>query len=135
MTKSVRNPKAAWGFLKADHKDAYKQLLLDEEFVNLTLVGLRHPISGQRFAFGPMVLLFGAASEVIRYNFFAMAISVLANKILGLPVLNYFDDFGALVPDIIKEIGLGAFTWFTSELGALAEDGKSEVSRMLVFWA
>ena len=50
-----------------------------------------------------------------------------------MPVLNYFDDSGALVPDVIKELGLEAFLMFTSELGALAIDDKSEVDRVLVF--
>ena len=57
----------------------------------------------------------------------------MANKILGLPVLNYFDDFGALVPDIIKEVGLKSLLRFTSVLGALMKDDKSEVDRVLVF--
>ena len=45
MDKRIRGSKTDWGFPKADHKDAYKQLLLDQEYANLTLVALRHPTS------------------------------------------------------------------------------------------
>ena len=91
-----------------------------------------NPFSCQWCAFVPRVLLFGAVSAAIRYNCFSRTISVSANKILRLPVLSYFDDFGALVPDMIKEIGLDPFLRFTSELGALAKDGKYEVDKILV---
>ena len=53
----------------------------------------RRPTSEKWFAFVPKVFLFGAVSAVIHYNCFAGIFSVLANKILGLPVFNYFDDF------------------------------------------
>ena len=36
MARHIYNSKVAWGFFKADRKDAYKQLLLDQEYVNIT---------------------------------------------------------------------------------------------------
>ena len=106
MAKRIRGYKSEWAFFKADHKDAYKQLLLDQEYVGLTLVALRHPTSVQWFPFAPRVLLFGAVAAVIHYNCFARIFSVLPNRIFGLPVFNYFDDFGSLVPDLIKKAGM-----------------------------
>ena len=133
MAKRILGSKVAWGFFKADHKDAYKQLLLDQEYVNLTLLALRRPASTKWFAFVHKVLLFGAVSAVSHYNCFARIFSVLANKILGVPVFNYFDDFGSLVPDIIKLAGLRVFLGFTTVLGALMKDGESQVDRALTF--
>ena len=109
MANHIRNSKVPWGFFKADQKDAYKQLLLDQEYVNLTLAALSSPVSGLWYAFVPRVLLFGAVSSVIHYNCFARIFSVLANRILGLPVFNYFDDFFSLVPALIKRAGLQVF--------------------------
>ena len=68
MSKRIRGSMTAWGFFKADHKDAYKQLRLYQEYANLTLVALRRPTSEKWFAFVPKVLLFGAVSSVIHYN-------------------------------------------------------------------
>ena len=69
MSKHIYNSMVAWGFLKAYHKDAYKQLLLlDQGYVNLTLFPLISPASGLWYAFVPRVLLFGAPSSAIHYN-------------------------------------------------------------------
>ena len=87
MAKHIRNSNVAWGFFKADHKDAYKQLLLDQEYANLTLVAIRNAASWIFYAFGRRVLLFGAVSEVIHYNCFSRIFSVLAKKIFGFPAL------------------------------------------------
>ena len=99
----------------------------------MTLVALRNPTSEKLFACAPKVLLFGAVSAVIHYNCFARIFSVLANKILGLPVVNYFGDFCSLVPDIIKLAGLRVFLGFTTVLGALTKDVKSQVDCALTF--
>ena len=133
MAKGIRGSKSERAFFKADRKDAYKQLLLDQEYANLTLVALWHPTSGQWFAFTRRVLLFGAVSAVIHYNCFAMIFSVLANKISGLPVFNYFGDFGSLVPDMIRKAGLQVFLGFTAVLGALMKGDKSQADRALAF--
>ena len=123
--KRIRGSKSEWDVFKADNKDAYKQLLRDQEYANLTLVSLRHPTSGQWFAFAPRVLLFGAVSAVIHYNCFARIFSVLANKICGLPVFNYFGDFGSLVPDLIKKAGMQVLLCPTAVLGALMKGDNS----------
>ena len=62
MSMRILNSKVAWGFFKADSKNAYKQLLIDQEYVNLTLETLRNPASGLWYDFAHRVLLFGAVS-------------------------------------------------------------------------
>ena len=84
-----------WTFLKADHDSAYKQLPLDPDFAGITVVALRGPATSKWHSFFPRALLFGAVSAVIHYNCFARALAVLINHTLGIPVINYFDDFGA----------------------------------------
>ena len=78
-------------------------------------------------------MLFGAVSSATHYNWFAIISSVSATKILGVPVLNYFDDFWALSPDVAKEFGMEVYLMFTSKLGDSAKGDKSEVSRVSVF--
>ena len=46
-------------------------------------------------------------------------------------VFNYFDDFGPFAPDIINLAGFRVFLGFTTVLGALMKDGKSQVDRAL----
>ena len=99
LRKSVFQTKRDWVFLKSDHADAYKQLPLGPEYANLTAVCLRNPDTGEWCAFIPKVLLFGAVSSVIHYNCFIRLLAVLMNRILGIPILNYFDDFGSLSPE------------------------------------
>ena len=79
------------------------------------------------------VLLFGGVSSVTHYSCFARIFSVSARKICGLPVFNYFDDFGPLVPDLIKRAALHVFLGFTSLLWALMTDDKSHVDRAITF--
>ena len=63
MANRIRSFKTAWGFLKADRKDAYKQLLLDRAYVNLTLVALRNHISCHWYAFVPRFFYSGPLSS------------------------------------------------------------------------
>ena len=133
MSNHIRYSKAHWGFFKADRKDAYKQLLIDQEYVNLTLVALRNPVSGPWYAFVHRILLFVAFSAVIHYNCFARIFPGLSNRIFGLSVFNNCDDFGSLVPDLIKKAGLQVFLGFASLSGALMKDDESQAGKALTF--
>ena len=53
LSKSFFRTKRNWVFLKSDHVDAYKQLPLDPEYANLTVVALRNPDTGKWCAFIP----------------------------------------------------------------------------------
>ena len=97
-------------------------------------MALRNPVSWLWYAYVRLVLLFGAVPAVAHYNCFARIFSGLANKIFGLPVFNYFDDFGALVPDLIKKAGLQVFLGFTALFGALTKNDKSQVDKARAFF-
>ena len=133
MAKRVPHNKARWASMKADRRSAYTKLLLCQNRVNLTLVALRNPISGRWFAFVPKVLLFGEVSAVLHYNCFALILTVLANKILGSPILNYFGDFGPLVPELIDRLEPETFLRCATTIGALTKDDKSDVETSLTF--
>ena len=46
LSKLGFHTKRKWVFLKSDHVDAYKQLPLDPEYANLTVVAMRNPHTG-----------------------------------------------------------------------------------------
>ena len=133
MAKHVFPSTKDWAFIKGDHASAYKQLPLDPRFANLTVVALREPSSGRWMGFVPKVLLFGAVSAVLHYNSFSRALAVLVNRYLGIPLCNYYDDFGAYTPSIIKEQSLRAFESFSETLGANLNPDKSKAKDSLKF--
>ena len=112
LSKSVFQTKRDWVFPKSDHVDAYKQLNLDPEYANLTAVALRGPETGEWGAFIPKVFLFGAVSAGMHYNCFSRLMAGLMNRILGIPILNYCDDFGALSPEPLGDKALSAVEEF-----------------------
>ena len=120
-------------FLKADHDSAYKQLPLGPDFAGITVSPLRGPTTSKWHAFFPRALLFGSVSAVIHYNCFPRALAFLINRTLGIPVLNYFDDFGAIVPDPIGTRALWVVENTSLTLGAPMKTIKSLVDTQLTF--
>ena len=68
LSKGAYSTNDKWSFLKADRDSSYKQLPLGPDFAGITVVTPRGPAASKWHAFFPRVLLFGAVSEVIRYN-------------------------------------------------------------------
>ena len=133
LAARARKTKCAWPFFKADHESAYKQLPLDPNEQNLPVVTLRHPVTGIWHAFVPRALLFGAVAAVLHYNCFSRAVAVLFTKLAGIPLLSYFDDFGALVPSEVLGHALGAFTKFCSLPGIRPKSEITEKGPALTF--
>ena len=79
------------------------------------------------------MLLFAAVSAVIHYNCFARPLAVLINRALGIPVLNYFDDFGVLLPGPLGAMTLWMVENTSSTLGAPMKTIKSLVDAHLAF--
>ena len=133
MTRNIRNTNRPWSFFKADHESAYKQLPLDPDQAHLAMVALRHPVSGLWYAFAPRALLFGAEAAVTHYNCLSRAIAVLTNMIFGIPMLAYFDDFGALAPEDLGPEALAVFKIFTPVIGFFLNGKKFDIGRALTF--
>ena len=133
LSMDVFNTQRKWSLLKADHADAYNQLPLDQGYANLTLVALSNPYSGKWFAFIPKVLSFGAVSEVIHYNCFSRLFAVLMNLTLRIPVLNYFNDFGAVAPSDLGREALSVCERFSAFPDHPMEKIKSDVKNQIKF--
>ena len=122
-----------WGFFKADHEAAYKNLPLSPEQANRCIVALRSPVDGLWYGFLSRTLLFGASAAVLHYNCFSRIVAVLANHIFGLPLINYFDDFGCFITDFLSEPAVRVFTSFCRMLGIRLKRKKTEVGRRITF--
>ena len=122
-----------WAFFKTDHEAAYKQLPLDPTQANLAMVALRHPTLRTWFVFAPRSLIFGSVAAVIHYNCFSRIISVLTNKIFGIPLLAYFDDLGSEIPERVAPQALKTFQTFSALVGYLLKLNKTDIGREVTF--
>ena len=76
-----------------DLKSAYKQLALRPSDQSNAVLVVLNPASGQLEYYVSKVLPFGATGAVMGFNRVARALRDMMQKILYLPVVNYFDDF------------------------------------------
>ena len=75
LTNLVNDGSRDWGFFKADHEAAYKQLPLDYSHANLAVIALRSPTNGLWYGFLSRTLMFGAIAAALRYNVFPRLLS------------------------------------------------------------
>ena len=122
-----------WAFFKADHEAAYKNWPLSPDQANRCIAALRSPSDGLWYGFLHRTLLFGAAAAVLHYNCFSRIVAVLANLIFGLPLINYFGDFGCFITDFLSAPVVKVFTSFCRVLGIRLKRKKTEVGRRLTF--
>ena len=86
----------------------------------------KSPTDGKYYACGNRALLFGSTANVIRYNIFARIITSVANKIFGIPIVSFFDDFGCLVMPELLGGALAAFRKFCQILNISTQEEKTE---------
>ena len=83
--RSINNGLPVWIFSKADREASYKQLPLNEGHSKLAVIALWRPAGGRRYGFFSRTMMFGAVAAVVRYSLFAMLLTELASKRLGIP--------------------------------------------------
>ena len=94
-----RTPKlAAWVL---DEKKAYRQIPIAPTQRKFSVVCLVHPDSRKLGYFIMIGHSFGLGSAVLNYNRRAAIDTKIPQKMLRLPILNYYDDkYGAAAPKI-----------------------------------
>ena len=122
----VNDGKRDWAFIKADHEAAYKQLPMCMGHQKLAVIALRSPADDRWYGFFSRTMVFGAVAAVLHYNVFSRILSEITTKLFGIPLLCFFDDFGALIPADLAERALGTFTAFCQKLGIKLKSEKSE---------
>ena len=133
LTHLVNDGSRDWDFMKADHEAAYKQLPLDHYQAKLAVIALRSPVDGKWYGFISRTLMFGAIAAVLHYNVFSRLLSELVSKLLGIPLLCFFDDFGSIIPASISKQALHTLTAFCTKLGIKLKEEKSEVGQKVSF--
>ena len=118
---------------KADHADAYKQLPVTTKDELAAVVTLKDLVGGQWYGFIPRTQLFGSTAAVLHYNCLSRVIASLACRILKIPCVGYYDDFGIILPECLIKDGLGIFTSFNKALMIILKDSKSEFGALLEF--
>ena len=121
-----------WEFSKADHEADYKQLPLEGKHSQLAVIALKGPKTKRRYGFFIRTMVFGAVAAVLHYNVFSRTLAELANHFLGIPMLRFCDDFGALTPSCLTPLALQTFTSFCATLGIKLKKEKSAYGDRLV---
>ena len=70
---------------------------------------------------------------MIHYNCFSRTLDVLINRIFGIPVLSYCDDFGPFFPATVAPTALAGFTKATEILKSHLKTIKSRCDRSIEF--
>ena len=78
----------------------------------MSAVAPNRPDDGRRYGFFSSDLLFGSVAAALRYNVFSRIVAELFTRLFGMPLLRFFDYFGALLPDSLARVALSTFTSF-----------------------
>ena len=126
MTISVAPSARQWPFLKTDHTAAYKQLPLRPDNADLAVIALRGPVYGRWAAFRSRNLVFGSTAAALHYNCRSRCLAALISKTFGIPMLGYFDDYGAFAPSDLEDDADETIGDFTSALVIVMKDGERQ---------
>ena len=133
MATTVADSARPWSFLKTDHAAAYKQLPLRPDQANLAVIALRDPTTDQWAAFRSRTLVFGSTAAVLHYNCLSRCIAALVSKTFGIPMIGYFDDYGAFVPSDLEGDAEETIDDFMSALVIIMKDDKRQRGSSLTF--
>ena len=127
----IRHTDRPWGFPKADHRAAYKNLPIKPDHAKLCLAAIRCTTGLRWYVFLPRALLFGALAAVLRYNISSRIVALIMTSLFGLPVVIYFDDVGCPMLDSLARRGLRIFRAVIHQVGVIMENGKRPRAVML----
>ena len=122
-----------WAFGKIDHRAAYKALPLRPSHIPYAVIALWNPQKREWFAFRPRTQLFGSIAAVLNYNCLSRLIASLACRILLIPTIGYFDDFGFFVSANDADSAMNAFNEFFDIIGFELKREKSAIGQVNTF--
>ena len=115
LTHFVNTGSRDWGFFKADHEAAYKQLPLDFPHAKLAVVPLRSPTDGLCYGFVSRTMMFGAIAAALHYNVFSRLLSELVSKLWAFPFCAFLMTLAPLSRQSLLSV-----PWLPSQLSALS---------------
>ena len=78
-------------------------------------------------------MVFGVIAAVLQYNVSSRTLAEPSNRYLGIPLLSFFDDFGAPTPSCLTPLALQTCASFWAILGIQLKETKSACGPRLVF--
>ena len=128
-----RSRPQAWAFGKVDHRAAYKFLPLRPSDSTLAVIALWNPDDENWYGCQSRTQLFGSTASVLHYNCFPRLLTTFLTRLLMLPILGYFDDFGFFTLRDSAETTLGHVTRFCRILCITLKEEKSAVGPIMTF--
>lgn len=125
--------KRDWALFKADREASYKQLPMRASHAKLAVVARRSPADDQRYGLISRTMMFGAIAAFLHYNALARLPEEQFASLFGIPLLSFFDDYGAIAPSELAEIPLHTVTLFCEKLGIKLKIPKSEFDQKVTF--
>ena len=106
---------------------------MDASHSKMAVIALKSPKGNRRYGFVSRTMVIGDVAAVLHYNAFPRLTSEILAQLFGIPLLVFFDDFGAMVPAEITDAALNTFILFCSKLGIKLKKEKSEAGRRITF--
>ena len=122
-----------WSFFKEDHASAYKWLPLQPDHARYAAVALQSPVDGNWYSFTPRALMFGSVASVLHYTCLSRIIASLACRLLGIPMVGYIDDFGALCRTELLAEARVAFRILCNAIGVELKSSKADAGNSITF--
>lgn len=93
--KEMRPEGPNFGFIKLDHKEAYRHCAIKRKHFRFGVVCCEDPSSGELLFFVALLGTFGPGANVLNYNVLSRVCQTLVRRILAVPCTAFFDDFVA----------------------------------------
>jgi hypothetical protein len=111
-----------------DLKSAYKQLARRSTQSWATVIGVKNPTSGLVEFFSQSTLAFGQSGAVLGFNRMAKALRIVAVRLFGLLVCNYYDDFTQVETETLATTAQQTLEGLMRMLGwTIAEDARKRL--------
>ena len=118
-----------WSVRLSAHSSAEEFMPILPDHVKYETQSIRYPTETRYVAFLPLTQIFGASDSVINYNVFSRILPSLLNRILALPVIEYFDDLALLSPSSLCDLVSPTVYGFCGAFGvSIKREREREIS-------
>ena len=130
---STKSSGIDWCFGKVDHCSAYKNLPIRPSDQRFSYITIKNPSTGRFVAMAPKTQISGSIASVLHYNVLSRILVSIFNRVFGIPMIGYFDDFGFLIPSSLSSDALQLVHQVCQMLGVKLKPDKSSIGRIATF--
>ena len=120
-------------FLKGDGAGAYENLLLRPPGAPWAAIVLWDEAQKSWSAFPPRTLMFGDTESVSRYNIFRGLLVCIINRLLGIPLIDFYDGLGSPMLGILANGALRVVREVFLLLGVILKHSRWGVGNPFLF--